>query len=168
MKLSTLLSASLIGFAAYLLMELLWGSYGFVAYRELTAFVATAEDGLAEQEAVSRTLEGRVHDLTTDADTVRLEARAIGYLDQADRVVRFPDQRVPSQPPSRAVHQPEPPPQSIDNRPLSRAVAVAIALLYVLVETLALQSSEIVRERRRRSSPSSWEVEVDDEFSAHN
>lgn len=162
MKISSLLTALLLGIASYLAFELLFGSYGVIAYRLMDEYAdgnrLRLESLYTRQEELLR----QVHLLTTDAETLRIEARDSGLVASDEYVLRI----VGREPRSVYRYVPGAPPDSLprtrDNRPLFRAIGLTISLLYILIDII------ITRPRtdhvaRRRAGDDEWEVEIEDE-----
>ncbi|MCG8478184.1 MAG: septum formation initiator family protein [Spirochaetales bacterium] len=161
MKLSSLLTALLLGIASYLAFEIIFGSYGVIAYRLMDEYAdgnrARLESLYARREELLR----QVHLLTTDAETLRIEARDSGLIARDEYVLRIVGRE------ARSVYRyspgafPDALPRTRDNRPLFRAIGLTVALLYLLIDII------ITRPRRDRVVPrradDEWEVEIEDE-----
>lgn len=137
MKASLLIPATLMGLTVYLLLEVIFGQYGIIAYHRLDDFRDRSVLELAEIKDQTRVLQRQVRLLTTDRETVRLEARDIGFVATDEMVLRVqnrdPRLRHRYQPgalPSRF-------PQVRDNRPLFRSVGFAVFLLTLLFDLSA-------------------------------
>jgi cell division protein FtsB len=150
MKLTSVLIGALIGLATYLTLELIFGSYGHIAYQRLEAYVAEARRDLASVQERHRDLQDRIRLLRRSAEAVRLEARDVGIVAPDEYVVRIegreprPRHRyMPGTIPGRI-------PEVRDNRPLFRSIAVAIALVYLLVDVVAHQPVRAATRRARR------------------
>ncbi len=163
MRLSHFLGIALLGVSTYLLLELLFGSYGVVAYRVVTDYVQEAEAQLVELRETHDELERLARRLSSDRETVRLEARDVGYIREDEVVVRVEG------------HQPRPrhryypgaipvaPPPLQDNRPLFRAIALVVSLVALLVKTLlttaGLESPHAGAPGTKRDEQ--WDIEVE-------
>lgn len=133
MKLSWLVIAALLGLGVYLSLELLFGPYGLVAYHQLERF---RERSLVEFEVLHRQtaeLQRQVRMLTTDAETIRLEARDIGLVAANEVVVRLENR----DPRPRHRYMPGTLPAQMkqvrDNRPLFRSLGLTVFLLSLLI-----------------------------------
>lgn len=159
MKLSSLLGITLSGLLTYLLLEIVFGSYGLLAFYAMEEYARNAEAQLAELEETQAELRGTVYRLTTDRETIRLEARDIGFIRPEETVVRLeghnPRQRHRYMPGTT----PPPIPVTRDNRPLFRALSLALTLIALFVETVRTTSRKTLPTRRRDD----WDVEVDGE-----
>lgn len=163
MKPWSLLCAALIGLASYFTLELFFGSYGLVAYRLMEDYRAVARDELEHIAERHAALERQIRLLSGNAETIRLEARDSGLIRPDEYVVRI-EGREP-RPRHRYLPGSLPPavPVSRDNRPLFRSIALAVSLVFLLVDTLSFQPRMFTLHRRRDEG--SWEVEVDGEDS---
>jgi len=163
MKLWSLVIAVLVGVATYLLLELFFGSYGFVAYELVGEYVELSSQEFAELEERHAALQEQIRQLTTSRETIRLEARDSGLVGPNEYVIRIEGR----EPRPRHRYSPGslPPviPRTRDNRPLFRSIGVAVALVYILVDALASQPNPVTFHRRRRGGRSSWDVEVEGE-----
>lgn len=163
MKRSSLLSITLFGFAIYLSLELVFGSYGFLAYHALEDYVERAEERYSTLTETHEELQRQIHLLTTDTATIRLEARDIGFIAPNESVVRI-DGHTPR---PRHIYMPgatpPPIPETRDNRALFRAIALAITLVALLVEILRSTADTPQTETRRRKRADEWDVEVEGE-----
>tara|TARA_B100000614_G_scaffold253583_1_gene267677 strand:- start:247 stop:744 length:498 start_codon:yes stop_codon:yes gene_type:complete len=161
MKLWSLLFAALVGLGTYLTLELFFGSYGFVAQGLLEEYIQVSEADLARVEERHAALQRQVQQLTTEAETIRLEARDSGLVAPDEYVLRI-EGRQP-RPRHRYLPGALPPvmPETRDNRPLFRSIGLAVALVYILVDSLAAQPQLVLLRRRREDGR--WDVEVDGE-----
>jgi cell division protein FtsB len=151
MKASSLITATLMGLGIYLLLELIFGQYGLISHRALNSF---HQDSLMEQDMLQKQtdfLQRQVRLLTTDAETIRLEAREIGFVARDEVVLRLegrdPRPRHRYQPgalPSRV-------PRVRDNRPLFRSVGFTVFLLTLLVQITGLRAVRLPKRTSRRS-----------------
>lgn len=69
-----------LGFAVYCLVVLLFGRTGIIATRELRSYHARLEANLIQLENVNAHLVQRLDSLRSNPETIRLEARQLGYL----------------------------------------------------------------------------------------
>jgi cell division protein FtsB len=163
MKLWSLVIAALVGVATYLLLELFFGSYGFVAYELMDDYVTLSNQELEELEERHAALRQQIRQLTTSRETIRLEARDSGLVGPDEYVVRIEGR----EPRPRHRYSPGslPPviPRTRDNRPLFRSIAVAVALVYILVDAVAFHPKPAGFHRRRSTARSVWDVEVEGE-----
>jgi cell division protein FtsB len=161
MKLWSLVLSAFVGVAAYLLLELFFGSYGLVSYQLLSEHSLRAREGLAELEAHHDELEQQVRLLTTDAETIRIEARDSGLVGSDEIVLRVAGRE--PRPRHRYMPGSLPPtvPQTRDNRPLFRAIGLAVALVYILVDALRVPPALTIFRRTRRHGE--WKIEVEGE-----
>jgi cell division protein FtsB len=125
-----------MAWASYLALELVFGMYGFVAYDELEEFRHLAKLDLTKIQEQQQELEQTVTSLTTDPETIILEARDIGLISPNEVVLR-----VSGHDPRRR-HQyvtgsyPRVRNTVRDNRPLFRTAAVVIFLAVLCLEIL--------------------------------
>lgn len=126
--------ATLLGLGVYLVLELLFGPYGLLAYQKLERFHEKTVLELIDLNSRSRDLHLQVRMLTTDSETVRLEARDIGLVGANDVVLRL-ENRDP-RPRHRYMPGTLPPeiPRVRDNRPLFRSVGFAVFLVMILAQ----------------------------------
>ena len=160
MKLSSLLNVNLFGFAVYLSLELVFGSYGFLAQRALEDYLEQAERQYTTLAETREELQRQIYLLTTDAETIRLEARDIGFIAPEEAVVRV-DGHKPRPPHSYIPGATPPPiPETKDNRALFRTIALAFALVALLMETLrsAAANPHTHTSRRKRTDEGDAEV----------
>lgn len=160
MRLSSLLSITLLGVVTYLFLELIFGSYGVLAYAVVNDYVQSAEEQLDELKARHAELELLAQRLSADREMVRLEARDIGFIQENEVIVRVeghqPRQRhryLPGATPSA-------PPHPRDNRPLFRTIALVVVLVGLLVDVLRTATRTEVPKRRHDDR---WSVEVEGE-----
>ncbi len=161
MKISSLLTALLLGIASYLAFELLFGSYGVIAYRLMDEYAdgnrVRLESLYARQEELLR----QVHLLTTDAETLRIEARDSGLVAGDEYVLRIVGRE------ARSVYRytpgalPDALPRTRDNRPLFRAIGLTISLLYLLIDIIITRPRSDRAVLRRNDED--WEVEIEGE-----
>lgn len=69
-----------LGFATYCLVVLFFGRTGIIATRELRIYHARLEANLAQLENINTRLVKRLDSLRGNPETIRLEARQLGYL----------------------------------------------------------------------------------------
>lgn len=160
MKVTSLLSISLFGFATYLFLEFFFGSYGILAYRAMERYVDRAEERYESVEEIQQDLRLQVHLLTTDAETIRLEARDVGYIQEGERIVRVEGHSPRSRHRYMPGAAPPPLPRPRDNRALFRAIALAVTLVSLLIEILRTTAASSPPHRQRADD---WDVEVEGE-----
>ncbi|MFP4151423.1 MAG: septum formation initiator family protein [Alkalispirochaeta sp.] len=162
MKRTSLLGIALFGVGTYLLLELLFGSYGVFAHHMMERYLLEAEEDLAELEERRNELRQQVDLLTGDGETIRLEARDIGFIESDERIIRLEGHE------PRPRHRylpgttPKPVPVPRDNRPLFRAIALALSLVALIVETLRHTTGDVLPRREGRGG-SEWDVDVEGE-----
>jgi cell division protein FtsB len=161
MKASSVLSITLLGLATYLLLELVFGSYGFLALAAMNEYADEAETELSALRARTEELQLHVELLQTDRETIRLEARDIGFIRPDETVVRLEGHE--PRPRHRYMPGTTPPaiPATRDNRPLFRALSLAIVLVAALVGTLRSTARDSTSQQHRRKDE--WDVEIDGE-----
>jgi cell division protein FtsB len=161
MKASSVLSITLLGLATYLLLELVFGSYGFLALNAMNEYADEADAELDTLRARTAELRLHVELLQTDRETIRLEARDIGFIRPEETVVRLEGHE--PRPRHRYMPGTTPPPIPVtrDNRPLFRALSLAVALVAALVGTLRNTARISTAGQNRRKDE--WDVEVDGE-----
>ena len=150
MKASSLITASFMGLGIYLLLELVFGQYGFISYRALDSFHRNAISELDSLKRQTDALQLQVRLLTTDAETIRLEAREIGFVARDEVVLRLEGR----DPRPRHRYQPGALPSRVsrvrDNRPLFRSVGFTVFLVTVLVQLTGVQLFRKPGSRRRQ------------------
>jgi cell division protein FtsB len=158
MKLATVATAALFGLASYLMLELVFGSYGVIPYGTLERRVEHAEMDLAAVRAHQRALENEVRLLTTDPERIVLEAREIGLVGANESIVRISGWEPRSSHRAQAGTLPAPRPVPEDHRSLFRSIALALTLVVILVDTF---SGTVTLPRRSRRREDEWDVELD-------
>ena len=159
MKASSVLSITLLGLSTYLLLELVFGSYGFLAQNAMSEYADEAETKLVDLRTQTEELQLHVALLQTDRETIRIEARDIGFIRPDETVVRL-DGHEP-RPRHRYMPGSTPPaiPVTRDNRPLFRALALAVVLVSFLIGTL--RNTAQISSTRQNRRKDEWDVEVD-------
>lgn len=158
MNRSSLPVALLVGVATYLVLELLAGSYGLLAFRDLERHAEAAAQAAEAIERRSVELTTMVRSLTSDPETILVEARDVGFAAADEVVVRVAGRT------ARTSHRyvpgqlPTPRPEPTDRRPLFRALALALGLVYLLVDLLAAQPT---RGGTRRDESHRWTADVE-------
>lgn len=141
MKASSLAAPALAAWLVYLILELLFGVSGVVAFRALEETRERAREDIALVQERRRYLEQTIRGLTTDPQMIILEARDLGLVSPEDRIFRVQGHD------ARPVHRyipgsvPRPVVSVRDNRPLFRALALAVFLALVTI-SLTVQGSE--------------------------
>ncbi len=134
MKATSMVPAALAAVIVYFCLELFFGVYGLVSYEVLKEARDVAREDLAEARRQQRLLEQTVRSLTTDPETIMLEARDIGLVSSSEIVLRIRGYD------PRPVHRyvtgsiPRSVDQVRDNRQLFRALALAVFLATILVQ----------------------------------
>lgn len=151
MKPSWLVVATFLGLGTYLFLELLVGQYGLVAFRVLQRFRERAVVELEEVQDRTELLRREVRLLTTDGETVHLEARDIGLVGENEVVVRIGER----DPRSRHRYQPGAVPARMprvrDHRPLFRSIGFSVFLIVLLVELVGVRGPAAwIRRRKKR------------------
>lgn len=124
--------ALLLGLAAgifiYLALSIAWGASGIQAHRELEAHRARLEENIQRLEERGAELRAHAERLRDDKETLRLAARRLGYFEQNERQLLVENSvRPPESTSPGALVAPHQPPEG--NRPLLRAIALAVAVL---------------------------------------
>ena len=133
--------SSLFGLTVYLILELLFGSYGLVAYKVVEGYVAEVEDisrGVALREAE---LNSEITRLRTDSEAIREAAYDLGLVSNGEGIIRvsgYSVRRNRAYNPGRTVPAMR---EIADNRPLFRGIGLASALL-LLITLLLVQTRE--------------------------
>ncbi len=122
------LSAAVIVWS-YLLLTLVFGDRGLVAYTALSEYRQDLESHLQQLSAIQESLENDSRRLRTDPEQVRIEARRLGYVRSTEGIIRIPGRTdAPG-----AVDSPgeklQPPSPWKGERALFRTVALTIGLL---------------------------------------
>ena len=144
--------ATLLGLGVYLVLELLFGPYGVIAFNQLERFRDRSVLELNELHRQTADLQLQVRMLTTDAETIRLEARDIGLVGQNEVVLRLENR----DPRPRHRYMPGTVPAKIspvrDNRPLFRSVGFTAFLLTLLVQLLGIKNLGTKNQRSDRGA----------------
>lgn len=85
---SRILLSIYFGFAAYCLVVLVFGSTGIIANSELKAYRSRLETNLSHLEATNAQLASRFDALRGNPETIKLEARQLGYLEPGERLLQ--------------------------------------------------------------------------------
>ena len=185
MRATSWLTATAVGLSTYFLLELLFGSTGLAAYRDLYDHTVAVERHLVELGRTNADLQRTIDRLRTDSTTIRVEARELGIVAPGERVLLIegrPRTTAQRYEPGTAL---PPRPNRPDVRPLFRSIAAAAALAALIV---ALLAGTPRRSRRRQRAPfagakpavedpaetyavepsaagweSDWEIEVDEQ-----
>lgn len=157
MKPSSVMTAALSGLVVYLLLQIVFGMYGVIATGVMTEYLEASRRDLLDAQEQRVRFQQEIESLTTDEERIRIEARAIGMVDDTDVVVRVNGyQRAP-----RYSYDPGVLPVEIpwprDNRPLFRSIGLATALLVMLLYLLRVPQS-VPPPRRARDEE--WDVEI--------
>jgi len=157
MKPSSLVIAALSGFFVYLLLQIVFGMYGVIATDVLTTYLEESRTDLAIAREYRSRFQQEIDSLTTDEEQIRIEARAIGMVDDSEVVLRINGhRRIPAyryDPGVLPVEIPWP----RDNRPLFRSIGFAAALLVMLLYLLNVPKSA---PSPRRVRDDEWDVEI--------
>ncbi len=139
MKPTWFVTSTLAGLGVYLLLELVFGQYGMIAFRTMEEFRSKAAQELEVLQRQTLDLQRQVRLLTTDSETIRLEARDIGLVGMEEIVVRLENHETrprhryqPGAVPSRM-------PRIRDNRPLFRSLGFTVFLVTLLVQLIGSQ-----------------------------
>jgi cell division protein FtsB len=84
-----LLVAAFVGITAYLAMAFVYGPGGLVAYRRMQDYRRDLEANIVELAEIHERLSARIDALSTDPEAVRLQAHALGYIAEDERVIRI-------------------------------------------------------------------------------
>lgn len=86
---SRILLSIYLGFAAYCLVVLVFGRTGVIANSELKAYRSRLETNLSHIETLNTQLADRFDSLRSNPETIRLEARQLGFLEPSERVLQI-------------------------------------------------------------------------------
>jgi len=126
----------LFGLTVYLVLELVFGSYGFVAYHVVDSYKQEIEEGRSSVENREQQLRVEINRLQTDPDAVRRAAHDLGLVGEREGVIRVSGYRYTRH---RGYDPGRPAPimrTIADNRPLFRGIGLTAALLFLLVQLL--------------------------------
>ncbi|SIQ71957.1 Cell division protein FtsB [Alkalispirochaeta americana] len=155
MKSSWFVLALSLGLGAYLLLELVFGQSGLIAYRAMEEARRQTNLEMKELQEQTSALERYVRLLTTDAETIRLEARDIGYVGDDEFVLRVEGRDARLRHRYQPGLRPSPLPRIRDNRPLFRSVGFTVFLLIALADLVRLPGGIKKSSRRAGAGKSS-------------
>jgi cell division protein FtsB len=89
MKLGKYLLIPWIMLAVYTILSVYYGSSGIVSYRALLIEREKIQENLEKLQLVNQELEGTLTALHSDAETIRIKARELGYGEQNERFIRI-------------------------------------------------------------------------------
>ncbi|MFP4067121.1 MAG: septum formation initiator family protein [Spirochaetaceae bacterium] len=122
-----LLVSTAVAILTHLMLSLVWGEYGLIAYRELDTYRDRLDENLERLEERTLELEREAQTLQTDAERIRVEARRLGYYAENETPVRLEEYRPAStrSSPGSVIRRRSPP---ADNAPILRAIAASAGL----------------------------------------
>jgi cell division protein FtsB len=89
MKLGKYLLIPWVMLAVYTILSMYNGPAGIVSYRALLIEREKIQENLEKLKIVNRELKGTMTALRSDAETIRIKARELGYGEQNERFVRI-------------------------------------------------------------------------------
>ncbi len=141
MRLLPATASILSGLTVYLLLEAVFGGYGFVAMHILGDFSSdVARTRLAVEER-SDELRTHIQQLQTDAEAVRVAAHDLGFVGEGEGIIRIEGYRGQRSSPFDPGQPAPAPPEIADNRPLFRGIALVVALVVFLVSVVGTNSA---------------------------
>ncbi|POR01804.1 hypothetical protein AU468_07565 [Alkalispirochaeta sphaeroplastigenens] len=152
MKSSWFVLALALGLGSYLLLELVFGQSGLIAYGAMEKARHQARLEMEAMQEQTAALERYIGLLTTDAETIRLEARDIGYVGPDEVVLRVEGRDARLRHRYQPGIMPSPLPRIRDNRPLFRSVGFTVFLLITLIDLVRLPGEARRSSRRERQS----------------
>lgn len=162
MKPSSLLGAGLVGLSVYLLLELIFGSTGLVAYQNLVEHRRLAGEELAQVELLQVELRREIDALTSDPETIRAEGRDIGLVAPDEVVVRIEGRIAHIRRSYLPGSLPSPYVPAADRRPLFRTIALMLALVTLFVDLVGVPRSPLAFVRSPRRQAGEWDIEVEE------
>ena len=112
----------------YILLELIFGPAGVLAYQDAHAHMEELEEHLSGLRELEQDLSTRIEGLQRDQEVIRVEARSLGLVEPDERLLRIEgyERQGPPTQAGTAMAELEPYP---DYRPLLRGLSAASALL---------------------------------------
>ncbi len=89
MKTSIILYSVFIGFATYSLLFFIEGDTGIKAMKKVDNYKQTLNVNLDEIHSINNGLTIYFDSLSSDNETIKLKARALGYFDKGDHIVHI-------------------------------------------------------------------------------
>lgn len=74
-------------FLSYSLMTYIWGENGIIAYQKLENYKEQLNDNIEDLREVHQTLSVKTESLQSDAETLALSAREMGYYQENERII---------------------------------------------------------------------------------
>lgn len=140
------------GFATYLLLTLLFGEYGVFNYRELQSYRGRLDAHVAMLESRRQRLENEELLLRENGERVRIEAHALGYVGEEERLLRIDGARESERRTWVAGSVIRPSNVLPDHSGAIRAISICTALLaFILVLSRSTADKKSRRERIRES-----------------
>jgi len=132
------LFAAAIGLITYLLLGIFLGQAGVLESQRLLAYRSRLEANITDLDRIQAKLSERVQSLQSDPENVRLKARALGYFEPGENLIRLPgyDPNVEVTSPGALVYRTDHP---SDPRSLFRAIAFGVGLLTYLMSLLGTE-----------------------------
>jgi cell division protein FtsB len=157
MKLASAVIAGLTAITVYLSLQLVFGSYGVIAHSVVSEYLDRSEEALEVAVQRRNDLQREIASLTADRETIRVEARRIGFVAPDETLVRVAGRDRHTAFRYALGSLPADVPIPRDNRPLFRSIALAAALIVLIVAFL--RAPEDTPRPGRRDEE--WEIEVD-------
>lgn len=83
-----LLLSVYIGFVLYSLLILFWGNSGFFSLQKLNNYHSRLIENNINLSKLNKELKSQMETLKHDSETIKVYARALGYFDQNERVMK--------------------------------------------------------------------------------
>ena len=87
MKIKPVLLAAYIGFIFYSIITFFWGDSGIIPMRNLYSYRENLEINFEILREKNRVLESTLNSLQTDPETVRLQARSLGFIEESEVLI---------------------------------------------------------------------------------
>jgi len=152
---NSLLTALCAAALTYLLLTLIFSSYGLLEYRRHNDYAQTLRDNITELERENERLLRRIEDLRTRSEVIVMEGRSIGLYRASEGVIRVvgypnPSSLRESSRPGRMVGSIA---EGPNHYPWIRAVALSVGLLVLAIGMM--WSKNAPRRARRARAVSS-------------
>lgn len=122
-----------LGFAAYCALVLVLGRTGVVASNELRSYETRLENNLAQLQNINKQLASHFDALRSNPETIRLEARQLGYLEPTQRIIQVTGYN-PSESSFAVGSLVSEKKHSVTSDTVSRAVGFAVAIVsFILI-----------------------------------
>ncbi|TVQ37174.1 MAG: septum formation initiator family protein [Spirochaetaceae bacterium] len=113
----------------YLLLTLVFGERGMIAYARLSDYRDELSYHIGQLNERQRDLAAAAERLQSDPEEIRIEARRMGYVGRSEGLIRIPGHSVPRADSETPGEKLPPPARWSADRSLLRALALSAALL---------------------------------------